>query len=286
MNDPQTLLSAEESEVETRSPEPAAPSIEEGLPGSLAHLRPGEVHVRGPFAVPGLAPRRIRIYLPRGFDAAQPRFALYLFDGQNVFDDESSFSGGWHVHEIVERLARSRRPVPVVIGVDHGGSERIRELSPFPVEGEAGRAGAFLEWITGRLMPVLAAELSLIPGPLGAVIGGSSMGGLAALWSHFHYPRSFGGAIAMSPSFWIANQAIFADIAAQPAPEVSRLYLDGGVREAKGAVVEAVKRMAEHLTGRGYGSERLMWRADARGTHSEASWRRRLPGALRFIYWA
>src|SRR3954468_23112097 len=42
--------------------------------------------------------------------------------------------------------------------------------------------------------------------------------------------------------------------------------------------------MAEHLLERGYDSDSLMWRADARGTHSEASWRRRLPAALRFMY--
>ncbi|HEV8577604.1 MAG TPA: alpha/beta hydrolase-fold protein [Thermoanaerobaculia bacterium] len=283
MNDPQTVLNPD-AEAEIASPEPLAPTVEESIPGSLAQMQPGEVHVLGPFAVPDLAPRRIRIYLPRGFAPAQPHFALYLFDGQNIFDDESSFSGGWHVHEIVERLTKTRRPVPVVIGIDHGGTERLRELSPFAMEDEPGQARTFLDWITGRLMPVLSAELSLIPGPLGAVIGGSSMGGLAALWSHFHYSQSFGGGIVMSPSFWIANQAIFTDIAAQPTPEVSRIYLDGGAREAKGAVVEAVKIMAGHLTERGYDSDRLMWRADARGTHSEASWRRRLPGALRFMY--
>ena len=128
------------------------------------------------------------------------------------------------------------------------------------------------------------AELNLIPGPLGAVIGGSSMGGLAAFWSHFRHPEAFGGSLVMSPSFWLSNQAIFADIAARPTPEVSRLYLDAGAREDKGRVVEAVKTMAEHLVGRGYDSDRLMWRADARGTHSESSWRRRLPAALRFMY--
>jgi trehalose-phosphatase len=270
--------------AESAPPEPSYPTVEEGIPGSLARMQPGEINLLGPFAVPELAPRLIRVYLPRGYDPAEPRFGLYLFDGQNVFDDAGSFSGGWHVHAIVETLPKSHRPVPVVIGIDHAGVDRIRELLPFQIEEEPGKAEIFLAWITGRLMPALTAELNLIPGPLGAVIGGSSMGGLAALWSHFHYPQAFGGAIVMSPAFWVADQAIFADIAAQPTPEVSRLYLDGGVREAKSQVVEAVKTMAEQLTERGYDSDRLMWRADTRGTHSEASWRRRLPGALRFMY--
>jgi predicted alpha/beta superfamily hydrolase len=267
-------------------PEPEHPPVETVIPGSLAGMKPGEISLLGPFTVPGLAPRLIRIYLPRTYDPAEPHFALYMFDGQNVFDDLPSFSGGWHLHETVEGLARSRRPQPVVIGIDHGGPGRNLELSPFAFEAEPGQASVLLDWITGSLVPALTAELNLVPPPLGAVVGGSSMGGLASFWAHFHYPRTFGGALVMSPSFWVANQAIFLDTAAQPTPEVSRIYLDGGAREAKGQVVETVKKMVEHLTERGWDSDRLMWRADARGTHSEASWRRRLPKALRFMYQA
>lgn len=271
-------------EIPEAPPEPVHPVVEEGISGSLAGMKTGEVNLLGPFAVPGLAPRLIRIYLPRGYDPAKPHFGLYLFDGQNDFDDSPSFSGGWFVHDAVEKLAKTKRPVPVVIGIDHGGPERIFELSPFAVEEQNGKLEILLDWITGHLMPALTAELNLVPGPFGAVIGGSSMGGLAAFWSHFRHPEAFGGALVMSPSFWLSNQAIFADVAARPNPDVSRLYLDAGAREDRGRVVEAVKTMAEHLVGRGYDSDRLMWRADARGTHSESSWRRRLPAALRFMY--
>ncbi|HKI05530.1 MAG TPA: alpha/beta hydrolase-fold protein [Thermoanaerobaculia bacterium] len=273
-----------EAPAEPASPEPEHPVVELGIPGSLARMKPGEINLLGPFTVPGLAPRLIRVYLPRAYTPAAPHFGLYMFDGQNVFDDLPSFSGGWYIHEAVEGLAKSRRPQPVVIGIDHGGPGRNLELSPFPMEAEPGQIHILLDWVTGSLMPALTAELNLVPGPLGAVVGGSSMGGLAAFWSHIHYPRAFGGALVMSPSFWVANQAIFADTAAQPTPEVSRIYIDAGAREDKGRVVEAVKTMVEHLTARGYDSDRLMWRADSKGTHSEASWRRRLPKALRFMY--
>ncbi|MFL6199657.1 MAG: alpha/beta hydrolase [Thermoanaerobaculia bacterium] len=255
-----------------------------GLPGSLARMRAGEVNVLGPFAVPGLAPRCIRVYLPRDYTPARPSLALYLFDGQNVFDDAPSFSGGWHLHGAIERLARAGRPVPVAVGIDHSGEARNWELSPFELFDKPGQAPLLLDWITGSLMPVLGAELSLVPGPLGAVIGGSSMGGLCSLWSHFHYPHAFGGALVMSPSFWIADQAIFADLGEQPTPELSRIYLDAGGREDRGRLVPVVAAMAALLAGRGYDDDRLMWRPDAKGSHNEASWRRRLPKALRFLY--
>ncbi len=266
------------------APEAVHPEVEDGVPGALAGMKLGEVSLLGPFAVPGFVPRLVRVYLPRDYDPAEPHLALYLFDGQNAFDDAPSFAGGLHAQTAAEGLAKTKRPVPVVVGIDHGGTERIFELSPFAVAEKAGRLESFLDWVTGLLMPALEAELNLLPGPRGAVIGGSSMGGLAAFWSHFRHPEAFGGSLVISPSFWLANQAIFGDIAARPTPGVSRVYLDAGAKEDKGRVVEAIKTMAEHLVGRGYDSDRLMWRADAKGTHSEACWRRRLPKALRFMY--
>jgi predicted alpha/beta superfamily hydrolase len=88
----------------------------------------------------------------------------------------------------------------------------------------------------------------------------------------------------MSPSFWVADQAIFADLGEQPTPELSRIYLDAGAREDRGRLVPVVAAMAALLAGRGYDDDRLMWRPDAKGSHNESSWRRRLPKALRFLY--
>ena len=274
------------SRISEAPAESALPSetVESGIPGSLARMRAGEINILGPFEVPGLSPRCIRIYLPRDYTPERTSLALYMFDGQNVFDDAPSFSGGWHLHGAIERLARAGRPTPVAVGIDHGGERRNRELSPFELGDEAGEADLLLAWVTGSLMPALTAELNLLPGPLGAIIGGSSMGGLCALWSHFHYPHAFGGALVMSPSFWVANQAIFADVGKQPTPAPSRIYLDAGAREDRGRLIPVVAAMAALLAGRGYDADSLMWRPDARGSHNESSWRRRLPKALRFLY--
>jgi trehalose-phosphatase len=241
---------AEAGELLPRLPEPA-PALPDDAP-LAGEWRPGEIQILGPLAVPGHTPRLVRVYLPSTFTPEGPRFALYMFDGQNVFDDRPSFSGGWHLHEAVERMARGKRPAPVVIGIDHGGSKRIDELSPFEMQGSAGGLDGLLDWIVDRLMPRLAAELPLIPGPVGAVVGGSSMGGLAALYAHFRKPRAFGGALVMSPSFWVQDGKILRWVRAQPTPELSRIYLDCGVREGRGTALPQVAAMAAHLATRGY----------------------------------
>lgn len=244
---------------------------------------PGQIHLLGPLEVPELADRCVRVYLPSDFDPETPRFALYLFDGQNLFDDYPSFSGGWHVHEAVERLV-GKLPVPIVVGIDHGNGDRVSELSPFEFDGHPAKVDLLLDWMVGSLMPQLSAELPLIPGPIGSVVGGSSMGGLASFYAHFKRPEAFGGALVMSPSFWINDGEILRWLADQPIPETSRIYLDAGGREGKGTLLPLVASVAAHLSNRGYDASRLMLRPDARGAHNERAWRRRMPKALRFFY--
>ena len=234
----------------------------------------------GPFDIPGVASNRfVRVYVPN----ARPKRALgrilYLFDGQNVFDDGPSFAGGWHVHTIVERI---RGKAPIVVGIEHGFSRRLDELSPFPDEKSLGLAAPFTDWIADHLAPLLHQQFGLDGAPERSFIGGSSMGGLAALFAHFRRPDRWGGALCMSPSFWFGRAAIFDRVASAGLPLQSRIYLDGGSREGAG-MAPLVERMGQLLSARGYDADRMRVRIDRQGRHSEADWRRRLPSALRFL---
>jgi predicted alpha/beta superfamily hydrolase len=246
--------------------------------------KPGQLHIIGPLVVPGHPPRRVRVYLPVSFSPTEPRFGLYMFDGQNLFDDFPSFAGGWKLNETIERLERDCSRVPIAIGIDHGNEARIQELSPFDIEQGPSTINSLLDWIADTLAPRLQAELPLVPGPIGAVIGGSSMGGIASLYAHFHRRDAFGGVLAMSPSLWLADGEMVHWIAQQEKPEVSRVYIDCGVREGKGKILPLVAAVAADLTERGWDNDQLMFRPDMRGAHNERSWQRRLPKALRFFY--
>lgn len=283
------LIVAEEASVGVLRPDAAAvapEALHSTAPGAAdwPEPTPGKIQVLGPYAPPGLVARRVRLYLPADFDPDVPHFTLFLFDGQNVFDDEPSYAGGWYAHEAAERLARAGKPAPIVVGIDHGGPERIRELSPFPVQGNKGQLDILLDWLLGTLKPALAERLPLIEGPAGSAVAGSSMGGLAATYAHFRRPLELGGALAISPSYWVDDGAILDWIQAQPRPPFSRVYLDSGMREGRGTLLPLVARMAGHLASRGYGDMNLRFRTDPKGLHNEQSWRRRLPAALRFLY--
>jgi len=240
----------------------------------------------GALEVPDFGPREVRVFVPGGDIPVRQRPVLYLFDGQNVFGDEGSFAGGWWAHTAVERLRRYRGvSPPIVVGIANGGVLRMDELSPWPLPGGGGgRADAFLDWLVETLVPRVQGELGIGKGPVHAVVGGSSLGGLAALYAHYRHPTVFGGALCMSPSLFAGGGALFREVARRPRPMFSRIYLDCGLREGRGQMAKQAESMASSLVAKGYPPEQLRWRLDRRGSHNERSWRRRLPGALRFMF--
>lgn len=194
----------------------------------------------------------------------RPHATLVLLDGQNVFGDHGSYAGGWHAHEAIDSLGPAFWPT-VVLGVPNDGLQRMREYG--------SQARDFLAALIRALPPFCRA------GP--CFIGGSSMGGLAALQAWIHHPEVFDGALVMSPSLWYGHRAVLHHIQRGdwPIPR-GRLYLDVGARERGRMLADAAELAATlaHL-----GPDRLLWRPDARGTHHERHWRRRLPKALRFL---
>lgn len=83
--------------------------------------------------------KTIRVYLPKNYEVNKnKRFpVLYMHDGQNLFDRETSAYGHiWQAHEVVEQLIRNHvLEGLIIVGIDHGpGHERLNEYSPWPAD--------------------------------------------------------------------------------------------------------------------------------------------------------
>ncbi len=238
------------------------------------------LHRLGPFDVPGIGARHVRVYAPPT-SGGVPAPVIYAFDGQNLFDDEPSYAGGWHLHKVAHALHRKHRRGPVIVGIDHGGEARIRELSPWH---EGGHTDAMVDWIAGSLAPRIRADFHVSREPREVGIGGSSLGGLAALYAHFRSPEHFGLVLSMSPSLWVGRGKLFEYVASRPRPWTSRIYLDAGGLEAGGGVLRATEKLAGELRARGWDDGSLRVVAAKRGTHTERAWRRRAPAALEWLF--
>lgn len=231
--------------------------------------------VLGPFSVPHIGERRVRLHLPDVHGEGPPPLVV-MFDGQNVFQDEPSFAGGWHLHTTAHKIATKKRREPAVVGIDHGGAERIHELVPWAGARSHGRLDALLAWMVGFVMPMVARDFGVAPEIGHRIIGGSSLGGLAALYAHHRHPEAFGGVMAMSPSLWIGGDKMFEMVAHTSKPWTSRIYLDAGAAEAGGSMLRAAERMEALLRSRGYGDDALRFRRDPNGTVAVRDW----PGAI------
>jgi predicted alpha/beta superfamily hydrolase len=228
----------------------------------------------GHFSPPGAPARAVRLYVPPGVDAERPHPTLWLFDGQNVFGDEGSFAGGWHAHQTMDDLGDKRHRRPVVVAIENGGAHRIRELGP--------HVGDFVSAVVEDLVPRVE---GVVHGRGPRIVGGASLGGLGALHAWLAHPEVFSGALVMSPSLWFEQRRLLraierGDLAL---PAHGRIYVDAGGRE-RGRMFADAEHLARVLKEAGLGEDRLLWRPDARGTHQERHWRRRLPKAARFLF--
>src|SRR5512145_224624 len=89
------------------------------LHASGEHTVTGTVRVLPALDGPGpLAPRDLLVYLPPSWRKAGAKFpVLYMQDGQNLFDEATSFAGEWGVDESLERLAADEGLEAIVVGI-------------------------------------------------------------------------------------------------------------------------------------------------------------------------
>ena len=261
-----------------------------------AHTIAGTVQVLEQIQRPDIqGARDILVYLPPGYDQSQARYpVLYMHDGQNLFDQATSFGDEWQVDETMEQLSRAGYPA-IVVGLPNQGTARLAEYSPFPDAKYGGGQGqAYLAFLVETLKPQIDQTFRTLPDRLHTGMMGSSMGGLISLYALFRFPSVFGGAGVMSPSLWFGQGAVI-DFISEARPPRARLYLDVGTHEGV-ATLRDVRRLARLLVRKGFkrdkrrerravsrAAQRLRYAEDPDGRHAEWDWARRLEGALEFL---
>ena len=266
------------------------------LAAASATLRPATagpgVHViKSPLAMPGLErTRTIRVYLPPGYAEGSKRYrVLYMHDGQNLFDDATSYVGEWGVDEAMDALARSDGIELIVVGIDHGNDKRLSELRPYahprfgPAEGDQ-----YLDFVVHVVKPFIDKTYRTRAGRKDTGILGSSLGGLMSHYALLKYPKVFSRVGIFSPSYWIA-EAIYPATEAIKLPRDTRIFMvvgdDEGEEEGDRAkTVDHVKQMAT-LLQRSQGKRiTLSTTVRAGAKHNEAAWKREFPDAIRFLF--
>ncbi len=146
-------------------------------------------------------PRDLIVYLPPNYDQpdqAEARYpVLYLNDGQNLFNEATSFAGvEWRVDEALEQLIANGEIEPMIVVGIANTENRSAEYTP----GQS--LDDYTTAVVEEIKPMIDKRYRTQPGREHTGIGGSSLGGLAALAIAQAHPDTFGQVVTLSP--WLS----------------------------------------------------------------------------------
>ena len=223
--------------------------------------------------------RRVWIYLPLSYNSSTKKYpVLYMHDGQNVFDDATSFSGEWGVDEALDTLGLKYKE-SIVVGIDNGGDKRLNEYCPydFSLNNNAainkGEGGKYVDFLVKTLKPFIDKKYRTLKDSKNTFTAGSSMGGLISMYAVLKYPKVFGGAGVFSPAFWVGPK-IFDDINTKGKKVNAKIYFYAGDEEGATMVPMTLRAFNEmHRVSKSKMCEVIR----AGGKHNEPRWRVEFP---------
>ena len=233
--------------------------------------------------------RTVLVYLPPDYDSATvDRYpVLYMHDGQNVFDQATSFGDEWRVDETAQELILAGRIQPIiVVAIYNTGEQRVDEYTPTPsADGKfGGRADDYGRMLVEDLKPFIDSTYKTFPGAANTAVGGSSLGGLLTIHLGLRYPTAFGKLAVLSPSVWWDDRAILRDVDALTGKRAQRIWLDAGVREGERVIGDS-RLLRDALVAKGWvlGEDLEYFEAED-GEHNERSWAARVGPMLEFLF--
>lgn len=206
---------------------------------------------------------------------------LYMFDGHNLFfDKDATYGKSWGM---LDYLVYTDTPLIVAaVECNHGANnERLCEYSPVTFDNKKvghvdGKGELTMQWLVNEFKPYIDKNYPTLRGRNNTFIGGSSMGGLMALYAVTKYNRIFSKAACLSPSIWFAPREIDAMITESYIREGTIVYMDYGSNEMRhhknmktrfSRVTSLLLKKDVYLTSR----------IVPCGDHCEASWEKQLP---------
>jgi predicted alpha/beta superfamily hydrolase len=254
----------------------------------------------------------LRVWLPpdyRDVANAQRKYpVLYMFDGQHLFGGcTAGFPHQWRVDETLTRLIGEHKVEPIiVVGVDapDDGPKRASELlaipdtiGPYNFVPSGDRLPAFM---SQEVMPRIARHYRVRTGRAATAVGDASYGGVAAIYLLMTMADTIGLGLIESPAGSPGNGEIarwtehlyvtplrvyigVGDIESHDVrSQIAKLGLDPD--ETDRAFARISRTVADNLREAGGKDAQVRFVEDPEGKHSWATWARRFPEAVEFLF--
>lgn len=246
--------------------------------------------------------RMLRVWLPPGYDDAankNERYpVLYMFDGQNLFDACTGPDSAheWQIDETLTQLIVERRIAPIiVVGIDSAGERRLSEYFPWrdviQMPDMPEPQGKHMpEFMLHEIMPAIEGKYRIAKGAENTGIGGSSAGGVAAVYVALQAPGRFGRLLAESIDVFVGNGQLVRDSTnIAQAPERAWFGIGGHEAHYPGlhmtdTLEKMTKQIASNFRSAQLRSSEVQFTFDPDGGHNEESWSKRFPSAILFLF--
>jgi len=209
---------------------------------------------------------------------------LYLHDGQNVFEDATSFTGvSWGVAQTRDALAGQGLVDEFIgVGIYNMGTARMYEYTPGSSSGRGGGADRYGRFLVETVKPWVDSHYRTLTGREDTALMGSSLGGLISFYLGTRYPDVFSKVACLSSTFGWNGMDLVSEVYSWREPVPVKFYIDAGTNRDPRMPTQ---RMKEALEAKGYVQGEGMYHHEEKGgRHTEASWAARVHLPLRYLF--
>jgi predicted alpha/beta superfamily hydrolase len=244
--------------------------------------------------------RNIYVWLPDHFDPHNSYAVLYMHDGQNIFESESSFNRiSWKVDETLSYLIGNGKIKPCIVVGIWNTEKRFQEFTPhkpflnynfqdtdmavYEVLNNS-ISDEYLKFIVLEVKPFIDSTFNTMKDRDNTFISGSSMGGLVSIYAICEYPEIFGGAACLSTHWTFSiiqsDPLLFNAITDYlktnlPSPKTHKIYFDRGTETLDSLYSSYQSEVDRIMKENGYLKKSWMTKIFEGDEHSELSWQKR-----------
>jgi len=243
----------------------------------------GDFKVHQNLDFPGLKSRDIIVWLPPGYETnTEKRFpVLYMHDGQNLFDPNTSFQGiDWQVDETADSLIKNNEIDPLIIVGIYNTGDRNEEYS------DTHLGKKYANFLINKLKPFIDKNYRTLPDAINTAVGGSSMGGLISFILVWEHPQIFSKAICMSPAFKIDQIDYVKKVEQHTGSKNNiRIYIYNGGLDLEKELQPGIDEMVNILKKKDYVPDTdFFCFKDKTASHNERAWAQNFWQPLKLFY--
>jgi alpha-glucosidase len=229
-------------------------------------------------------PHKTWLYLPPEYDSSKKKYpVIYMHDGQNLFDNKTSFVSEWKIDETLNKIYKETGQGFIVVGIENGRKERVNEYTPWPHEKYGGGKGKeYIHFIVNKLKPYIDSKYRTKSKQKHTALIGSSLGGLISYYGGLTYPDVFGKIGALSTSFWFSDN-VFELTEKKGKLNNLRLYLLVGRKEG-GTMVSDMQKAEKLLLNTGLNEKNHTSKLNKDAEHNEAFWSSEFESVVNWLY--